>query len=353
MNPFWSAVVQSLTPYVPGEQPKVDQLIKLNTNESPFGPSPKAVKAMRAEIGDNLRLYPDPEAERLKEAIAHYYRVERDQVFVGNGSDEVLAHAFQALLQHPKPVLFPDVSYSFYPVYCKLYGIQYREIPLRENFELNVRDYRADNGGVVIANPNAPSGRLLALAEIEELLAANMQSAVIIDEAYIDFGGTSAIALLDQYPNLLVIQTFSKSRALAGLRVGFAIGDRQLIEALERVKNSFNSYPLDRIAISGAVAALEDEAYFQQMRQTVIDTRERLVEALTQLGCQVIPSAANFIFVKPPQLPAEQMAAKLREHNVLVRHFSQPQINRWLRISVGSQEQCEALIQALKDILGL
>ena len=352
MNPFWSAVVRSLTPYVPGEQPKVNQLIKLNTNESPYGPSPRAVEAMRAEIGDNLRLYPDPNADRLKDAIAGYCDVARDNVFVGNGSDEVLAHAFQALLKHELPILFPDVSYSFYPVYCKLYDIDYREVPLRADFELDLKDYRSDNGGIVIANPNAPSGRAIPVAAIETLLTDNTQSPVIVDEAYVDFGGETAVPLIARFPNVLVIQTFSKSRSLAGLRVGFAIGHPELIEALELVKNSFNSYPLDRIAISGAVAALEDENYFQQTRQKIIATRERLVASLTTLQFQVIPSSANFVFARPLTMSAIDTATKLREHKVLVRHFKQSAVEQWLRISIGSDEECDTLVQVLQKILG-
>ncbi|PWV61811.1 histidinol-phosphate transaminase [Plasticicumulans acidivorans] len=351
MNPYWSPVVGTLVPYVPGEQPKLSNLVKLNTNEHPCGPSPRVIEAIQHELGDALRLYPDPGAERLKQAIADYYGVRTQQVFVGNGSDEVLAHAFFALFQHSRPLLFPDVTYSFYPVYCGLYGIEGRTVPLAEDFSLRVADYLQPNGGIVFPNPNAPTGRLLPLAEIEWLLQRNRDSVVLVDEAYIDFGGETAIGLVDRYPNLLVVQTLSKSRSLAGLRVGFAVGDGGLIEALERVKNSFNSYPLDRLAIAGAVAAFEDEAYFERSRQMVIDERRALVAGLEEHGFEVLPSAANFVFARHPQHEAARLAAGLREHGVIVRHFRQPRIEQYLRISVGSTQQNAALLNALELIL--
>ena len=263
MSQFWSAVVHGLTPYVPGEQPKLANLVKLNTNESPYGPSPKVLEAVRAEADDTLRLYPDPNSDRLRSGVAAYHGVTVDQVFVGNGSDEVLAHAFLALLKHDQPILFPDITYSFYPVYCGLYEIAYRTIPLTESFEIRVDDYLVPNGGVIFPNPNAPTGRLLALGEIERLLAGNPDSVVVIDEAYIDFGGETAVGLVARYPQLLVTRTLSKSHALAGLRVGYAIGQAHLIEALNRVKDSFNSYPLDRFAQAGALASIQDPGYFE------------------------------------------------------------------------------------------
>jgi len=273
---YWSSIVHELTPYVPGEQPKLPNLVKLNTNENPYGPSPKALEAMRAEVGDSLRLYPDPNSDRLKEAIAAFYNVKPAQVFVGNGSDEVLAHAFLALLKHDAPVLFPDITYSFYPVYCGLYGIAYRQLPLTESFEIRVDDYLVPNGGIIFPNPNAPTGRPLALAEIERLLAANTGSVVVVDEAYVDFGAESAVGLVDRYPNLLVIHTLSKSRSLAGLRVGYAIGHPDLIEALGRVKDSFNSYPLDRFAIAGGAAQHHvDRRRAQRSGNQIADGRPR------------------------------------------------------------------------------
>jgi histidinol-phosphate aminotransferase len=350
MSKFWSPFVKALVPYVPGEQPKLTNLVKLNTNENPYGPSPKALAAMQAELNDNLRLYPDPNGERLKRAVADYYHVRPEQVFVGNGSDEVLAHVFHGLFQHGKPLLFPDVTYSFYPVYCGLYGIDYETIALDDRFQIEVADYARPNGGIIFPNPNAPTGCLLALEAIEQLLQENPESVVVVDEAYIDFGGESAIALVDRYPNLLVTQTLSKSRSLAGLRVGLAVGHPDLIEALERIKNSFNSYPLDRIAIAGAAAAFEDRAYFEQTCQQVIASREAVTVAMQALGFEVLPSAANFIFARHPQHDAAALAAGLREHGVIVRHFKMGRIDQFLRISVGAPEQNQALLDALKRI---
>ncbi len=347
MSKFWSPFVKDLVPYVPGEQPKLAKLVKLNTNENPYGPSPKALAAMQAQLSDDLRLYPDPNSDLLKQAVADYYGVETAQVFVGNGSDEVLAHAFHGLFQHGQPLLFPDISYSFYPVYCGLYGIPFEAVALDEQLQIRVEDYARPNGGIVFPNPNAPTGCLLALEAIERLLKANPDTVVLVDEAYIDFGGVSAISLVNQYPNLLVTQTLSKSRSLAGLRVGLAVGHPDLIEALERIKNSFNSYPLDRIAIAGAAAAFEDQAYFTHTCQLVIDSREALVDELQQLGFEVLPSAANFVFARHPQQDAAALAAGLREHGVIVRHFKQERIAQFLRISIGTSEQNQALLDAL------
>ncbi|OLU32492.1 histidinol-phosphate transaminase [Pseudomonas sp. PA15(2017)] len=350
MSKFWSPFVKSLVPYVPGEQPKLSKLVKLNTNENPYGPSPRAIAAMQAELNDDLRLYPDPNGDRLKQAVAAYYGVPSSQVFVGNGSDEVLAHAFHGLFQHGKPLLFPDISYSFYPVYCGLYGIQAEPIALDEQFQIRVEDYARPNGGIIFPNPNAPTGCLLALEAVERLLQANPDSVVLVDEAYIDFGGESAIGLVSRYPNLLVTQTLSKSRSLAGLRVGLAVGHEDLIEALERIKNSFNSYPLDRIAIAGAAAAFEDRAYFEQTCAAVIASREQVVAGLQAMGFEVLPSAANFIFARHPRRDAAGIAASLREQGAIVRHFKQERIAQFLRISIGSPEQNQALLDALASL---
>lgn len=350
MSKFWSPFVKDLVPYVPGEQPKLSRLVKLNTNENPYGPSPKAIAAMQAELNDNLRLYPDPNGERLKQAVADYYGVQTNQVFVGNGSDEVLAHAFHALFQHGKPLLFPDVTYSFYPVYCGLYGIEPQIVPLDEQFRIRVEDYAQSNGGIIFPNPNAPTGCLLPLEAIERLLQGSPDSVVLVDEAYIDFGGETAISLVDKYPNLLVTQTLSKSRSLAGLRVGIAVGHADLIEALERIKNSFNSYPLDRMAIAGAAAAFEDRAYFEQTCQQVIDSREHLTAALRALGFEVLPSAANFVFARHPAKDAADLAAGLREQGVIVRHFKQERVAQFLRITIGTAEQNQALLDALQGL---
>lgn len=340
-----------LTPYVPGEQPKISQLVKLNTNENPYGPSPRVLEAIQAELSDALRLYPDPNADRLKQAIADYYGITPAQVFVGNGSDEVLAHVFQALFQHSEPLLFPDITYSFYPVYCGLYGIEFISVPLADDFSLRVADYLRPNGGIIFPNPNAPTGCLSLLADIEWLLTHNPDSAVVIDEAYIDFGGDTAITLINRYPNLLVTQTLSKSRSLAGLRVGLAVGHPELIEALERVKNSFNSYPLDRLALVGAVAAFADREHFDRTRQAVIASRVELVAGLQALGFETLPSAANFVLTRHPLRDGAELAAALREHRVIVRHFRQPRIEQFLRITVGDPTQNAALLAALRQIL--
>jgi histidinol-phosphate aminotransferase len=347
MSKFWSPFVKELVPYVPGEQPKIANLVKLNTNENPYGPSPKAIAAMQAELGDSLRLYPDPNSDRLKQAVAEHYGVQTTQVFVGNGSDEVLAHIFHGLFQHGRPLLFPDVTYSFYPVYCGLYGIPFEALPLDEQFQIRVEDYARPNAGIIFPNPNAPTGCLLALEAVEKLLQGSPDSVVVVDEAYIDFGGESAIALVDRYPNLLVTQTLSKSRSLAGLRVGLAVGHPDLIEALERIKNSFNSYPLDRMAIVGAAAAFEDREWFEQTCAKVIDSRERVVSELEKRGFEVLPSAANFVFARHPGKDAAGIAAGLREKGVIVRHFKQARIAQFLRITIGTPEQNQALLDAL------
>ncbi len=351
MSKFWSPFVKELVPYVPGEQPKLAKLVKLNTNENPYGPSPLALEAMRAQLSDDLRLYPDPNSDLLKQAVATYYGVQTAQVFVGNGSDEVLAHAFHGLFQHAQPLLFPDISYSFYPVYCGLYGIAFETIALDAEFQIRLEDFQRPNGGIVFPNPNAPTGCLLALEAIEQLLKANPDTVVLVDEAYIDFGGVSAISLVASYPNLLVSQTLSKSRSLAGLRVGIAVGHPDLIEALERIKNSFNSYPLDRVAIAGAAAAFADRAYFEQTCQQVMQSREALVLELQQRGFSVLPSAANFIFTRHAEYDAGALAASLRIHGVIVRHFKQARIEQFLRISIGLPEQNQALLDALDECL--
>ncbi|QHE92086.1 histidinol-phosphate transaminase [Pandoraea fibrosis] len=354
MSRFWSAGVADLTPYVPGEQPQMQRLIKLNTNENPYGPSPRVLAAIREALGsdaDALKLYPDPDARRFKETIAKRFGLEVANVHVGNGSDEVLANVFQGLLKHDKPILFPDITYSFYPVYCGLYGVTFENVPLTEAFEIRVDDYLKPNGGIIFPNPNAPTGRVLASGEIERLLAGNPDSVVVIDEAYIDFGGESAAGLIAKYPNLLVVQTLSKSRSLAGLRLGFAIGHPDLIEALERVKNSFNSYPLDRLAQAAGVAAIEDEAYFDLTRQAVIASREGLVARLQALGFDVLPSTANFVFARHASHDAAQLAAALRERSIIVRHFKHARVAQFLRITVGTEDECQTFTQALKEIL--
>ncbi len=354
MSRFWSATARALQPYVPGEQPKLPNLVKLNTNENPYGPSPRALEAIRQATTDSLRLYPDPESTQLREAVAGYFgNITPAQVFVGNGSDEVLAHVFLGLLKHEQPLLFPDITYSFYPVYCGLYGIDYRTVPLDDAFAVRIADYAQPDGktgGIILPNPNAPTGRALPLADIDALMRANPDSVVVVDEAYVDFGAESAVALVDRHPNLLVVQTLSKSRSLAGLRVGFAVGHADLIAGLNRVKNSFNSYPLDRLAIAGATASIEDREWFERTRQAVIRTRTQLTADLSALGFEVLPSAANFVFARHPQHDAEKSALALRQRGIIVRHFKAPRIEQFLRITVGTDEQCAALIAALKEI---
>ena len=354
MSRFWSSAVRGLTPYIPGEQPKIADLVKLNTNENPYPPSPRVLAAIQAELrtdGARLRLYPDPNGDALKAAVAREYGVEAKNVFVGNGSDEVLAHIFQGLLKHDAPILFPDITYSFYPVYCGLYGIAHRAVPLTADFAIDPADYGQPNGGIIFPNPNAPTGRLLVLDAVDALAAGSPDSVVVVDEAYVDFGGQSAIALTRHRDNLLVVHTLSKSRSLAGLRVGYAVGHPDLIEALERVKNSFNSYPLDRLALVGAVAALEDREYFDRTRRAVIETREQLVSDLARLGFEVVPSAANFVFAHHPTRDAAALAQALRERSIIVRHFRLPRIDQHLRIIVGTVGECRRLVDALAEIL--
>jgi histidinol-phosphate aminotransferase len=354
MSRFWSPVVQTLTPYIPGEQPQMQRLVKLNTNESPYGPSPKALAAIEAHNTADLRLYPDPEGTALKQAIAKLHGLDPKQVFLGNGSDEVLAHVFAGLLKQSKPVHFPDITYSFYPVYCKLFAIDYKTIPLGEKFEINTADYKVPNGGIIFPNPNAPTGRSIPRSEIEALLSRNKDSVVVIDEAYVDYGTQSCIPLLrgDGCPeNLLVVHTLSKSRALAGLRVGFAVGHPDLIEGLERVKNSFNSYPLGRLAQAGAIAAIEDQVHLEETSAKVIQTRTKMVEQLGALGFETLPSTANFIFTRHPKHAGAKLYQALRDRGIIVRHFKSARIEEFLRITIGTDEQSNELITALKEIL--
>lgn len=349
---FWSAKARELTPYTPGEQPRIKDLVKLNTNESPSPPSPKAIAAMQAEANDALRLYPDPESTALRETLARYHGLKPENIFVGNGSDEVLGHVFLALLKQDKPLLFPDVTYSFYPVWAALHDIVSETVPLDEFFNIRVADYRRNRAGAIIfANPNAPTGVALSRAQIAEFLTEHPDIPVVVDEAYVDFGGETAIPLIAQHRNLLVTRTFSKSRGLAGLRVGYALGDANLIEALNRVKNSFNSYPLGRIALAGAIASVEDEAYFQSSVAEIISERARMTDALEQLEFEILPSAANFIFACHKTAPGADLAKFLREKAVLVRHFNAPRIKDFLRITVGTAAQTDRLTEALREIL--
>ena len=353
MSKYWSDFVGTLDPYTPGEQPANTNLTKLNTNENPYPPSPAVMEAMRCAVNDDLRLYPPPNADLLKQTIADYFQLTPAQVFVGNGSDEVLAHVFNGLFRQAQPILFPDISYSFYPVYCGLYAIEFNKIPLAEDFTLNLDDYRRANGGIIFPNPNAPTGRLLALDAIESLLQENSDSVVVV-EAYIDFAdaNASAVSLIDQYDNLLVVQTMSKSRALAGLRIGYALGSAHLVEGLERIKNSFNSYPLGHVQLAAAVASFNDRDYFEATRKQVISSRELLVDQLETLGFEVLPSAANFVFARHGAYLGADLTRSLREQNIIIRHFNKPRIDEFLRITVGTPEQNQQLITALTELVG-
>lgn len=351
---LWSPSVRELEPYVPGEQPKIQNLLKLNTNENPYPPSPlvlKAVQDVLVEGADALRLYPDPDATLLKQAIATQQHVAVDQVFVGNGSDEVLAHIFRAFFVKEKPILYPDISYSFYPVYSQFFGLKSKVVPLNDHFEIDPQDYRQDNDGIIIANPNAPTGIALSLDQVEQIVSDHPHSVVVIDEAYVDFGAQSAVTLVEKYHNLVVCQTTSKSRSLAGLRVGFAIAQAHLITALEAVKNSFNSYPLDRFALAAAVASFQDQAYFEAQCEKIIHNRETLTAGLAALGFQVLPSKANFVFAQLPGHDAAQLAAALREQGIIVRYFNKPRIHQHLRITIGTDEQNQRLLAALTALL--
>jgi len=343
--------VRGLSPYVPGEQPRIPGLVKLNTNESPFGPSSKVIEAIRQAADDTLRLYPDPQSTGLRQALARHHGVDIEQVFVGNGSDEVLAHVFAALLKQSRPVLFPDVTYSFYPVYCRLLGLDYETVALDAALRISTSDYLDRGGAIIIANPNAPTGIALPLAAVRALAQDRADVPVVIDEAYIDFGGQTAVPLVREHPNLLVVQTMSKSRALAGLRVGYAIGDASLIEALVRVKDSFNSYPLGRLAQAGAIAALEDTDHFEKTRAAIIRNRESLTTDLVRLGFEVLPSSANFVFARHPRHTGAFVAGGLRDRAVLVRHFSNPRTSSFVRITVGSDAELRRLAEALAEIV--
>jgi len=357
MSRFWNKLVATLDPYVPGEQPRIQNLVKLNTNEHPYGPSPKVLAAIAAHTNDSLRLYPDPTALVLRQAIAKRCGLTPEHVFVGNGSDEVLGHVFHALLKQEAPVWFPDITYSFYPVYCGLYQIKFRAIPLDEHFKILVKDYLpasgvVASGGIIFPNPNAPTGRANSLNEVEQIVAANPDIVVVVDEAYVDFGAQTAATLIEKYPNLLVVRTLSKSHSLAGLRVGYALGHPDLVQGLDRVKNSFNSYPLDNLALAGATAAIEDEDYFKTTRDAVIRSRDALTLGLQNLGFEVLPSAANFVFARHPDHKGADLAAGLRAKNIIVRHFNKPRIADFLRITVGTDAQCAQLLTACGEVLG-
>lgn len=349
MSKFWSPEVRELTPYVPGEQPR-ERLIKLNTNENPYPPAPGVEQALRDYPTSHLRLYPDPEATALRKALAQELGVEFDQVFVGNGSDEVLALAFQTFFRQNKPLTMPAITYSFYPVYCRLYGIDYRTVALDDNWQVPLQALNADSGGTVFANPNAPTGHGHGRAAIAELLERVTECVVLVDEAYVDFGGESSVPLVQGYPNLLVTGTLSKSRSLAGLRLGYAIGSRELIEGLERVKNSFNSYPIDSLAMAAGVAALQDREHFDACREKVIRTREYTRQRLEALDFKVLPSQTNFLLVHHDDHDAGQVFTALRERGILVRHFNTEALRDFLRITIGNDDEMDSMVEALEAI---
>jgi len=356
MSKFWSKSTHDLAPYSPGEQPQDKQYIKLNTNENPYPPSPLAIQAMHDAANEDMRSYPDPELKKLKEAIAEFYAVSAEQVFVGNSSDEVLAHTFAALFKQDdkqnKSLLYPDISYSLYPSFCRLFGIKYEQIPLADDFTIQVDDYKKDNSGIIIVNPNAPTCIALSLNEIEIILKANPNSPVVIDEAYVDFGAQTAISLIDKHPNLLVVQTFSKSRSLAGLRVGFAVGSAELIEGVERVKNSFNPFPLDQIAIAAATASINDRSYFESTCNKIMKTRDKTREQLISLGFDVSASRTNFLFAKPKTgVNAEALYLGLKEKGVLIRYFNSPRIDGYIRITIGTDEEMATFLEKLAELL--
>lgn len=350
MKELWSKRCRGLTPYIPGEQVEGEKVIRLNTNENPYPPSPMALKAIR-EAMENVRLYPDPECVELRKAIAQSLGVRAEQVFVGNGSDEVLALAFHAFFDPEEPIRFADVTYTFYPIYADFHGLSYERIPVDENFAVPVEPFLQPGGGIVLANPNAPTGREMDFCDLRAIIEANPNRVVIVDEAYIDFAARSAVELVDTHPNLLVIRTFSKSRALAGLRVGYAIGDAGLIAALSTSKNSFNSYPVDRLAQAGALGAIRDTDYFQTTIAKILNTRAKAIRDVRALGFTVFDSSTNFLFVTHERIPGKELQAGLRERGILVRRWDEPRIYDYLRITVGTPEDMEALCLALKEIL--
>ncbi len=348
MKEFWSARIRDAVPYVPGEQPRDRKFIKLNTNENPYPPSPKAVEAMKNAVNADLRLYPDPECSVLREAAANCWHVKSEQVFCGNGSDEILAFCFQAFFDPDKEIVFPKITYSFYPVYSDYFGLNRREVPMNPDFSDPVDLLCGNNGGVVLANPNAPTGIAVGLDVVEKLLKANSEVVVVVDEAYVDFGAQSAVELIERYPNLVVVQTLSKSRSLAGLRVGFALAQENLINALRCVRDSINSYTVDRVAQAGAAAALLDREYFDQTRGQIMNTRVWTEEKLKELDFFTCPSCTNFIFAHHPRMDGKEIFAYLRQEGILVRRWDIPEISQWLRISIGTDEEMQALIEALR-----
>lgn len=351
MSTYWSKTLKELEPYTPGEQPRDQQYIKLNTNENPYPPSPKVIQAIKETANENLRRYPDPKCDGLRKAIAEYYGLKKENIFVGNGSDEVLALIFLAFFQQDHPILFPDITYSFYKTYCDFFCIRPIQLPISEDFDIQLTEYTQENGGIVFPNPNAMTGKIVSFQEIEALLKRNTDSVIAIDEAYIDFGGETAIPLINMFPNLLVIQTFSKSRSLAGLRIGIAMGDEELIEGLERAKNSFNSYTLDSLTIAGGIAAIQDDDYFKCTCQDVINIREWVTQELTASGFSVVPSNANFILVQHDRLSGRKLYTELRKQGILVRYFNKPRVSNYVRVTIGTEEEMNLFLERVRAFL--
>lgn len=351
MSREWTKNLRNIEPYVPGEQSKDRDIVKINANENPYPPSPKAVEVLKNFDTNNLRFYPNANSTRLKEAIAKYYKVDVSNVFVGNGSDDVLAVAFQSFFNSDKPIVYPDLTYSFYPVWCSLFGIEYKNYPVGDDFRINPEDYKEQNGGVVIPNPNAPTSLGEGLDFVEKILNYNQDSVVIIDEAYVDFGGTSSIHLINKYENLLVTGTFSKSRSLAGLRIGFAIGSKALIDVMEAVKNSYNSYTVDSLSIEMGAASIEDDEYFKSTCQKVIKTRERVTLELKKLGFDVLDSQTNFIFATHNEHDMKSLFEYLKTQKVFIRYFSLPRIENYVRITIGTNEEMDIFLEKTKEFI--
>ena len=347
----WRKNIRVVTPYIPGEQPQFADMIKLNTNENPYPPAPGVKRVLEQMDAGKLKLYPKPDAKELVEALAEYYQVPAEQVFVGVGSDDVLGMAFLTCFHGEKEILFPDITYSFYPVWAELFDIPFRTPALDEDFCIKKEDYFVSNGGIVIANPNAPTSVAMPLADIEEIVAKNPDSVVIIDEAYVDFGGESALPLVKKYDNLLVVQTFSKSRSMAGMRIGFAIGSKELIDAMYAVRNSYNSYTMNYPSILCGVEAVKDTAYFEQTKAAIVATREKTTERLRELGFTVLPSSANFLFAAHKSVPAEELFVALREKHIFVRYFKKPRIQNFLRITIGTPEEMERFLTETENYL--
>ena len=357
MSKFWNDKIKEIEPYVPGEQPKDKKYIKLNTNENPYSPSEKVIEKIKSMSLKDLKLYPDPDVSELRKVIAEYFskkideRITKEQIFVGNGSDEVLALIFMTFFNKGDKVYYPDITYSFYPVYADLFDLKEVSIPLNENFEIEIDKYFGVDGHIIITNPNAPTSIALKLEEIEEIVKKNPNQLVVVDEAYVDFGAESAVKLVNKYDNVLVVQTFSKSRSFAGMRLGYAIGSGNIIEGLNRLKFSFNSYTIDRISIEAGIESFKDDDYFIKINAKIIETREKTVKKLKELGFKVLNSSANFIFISHNKVFAGDLYKQLKDNGILVRYFAKDRIDNYLRVTIGTDEEMEIFIEKLEKLL--